>query len=226
MKTSKLTPGVIFDWDGVVVDSSGAHRRSWEILAEKRNLLLPENYFKLGFGKCNEEIIPRILRWSHVPEEIKEISDAKEEIFRKIISEEGIEPLPGVRRLLEDLKLRKIPCAVASSSCRKNIDLALEITDLRTYFSGIISEECALAHKPMPDVFLQASVKLERNPSEIVIFEDSLAGIEAGIAGGFKVVAVATTNPADLLRRTRAHCVVDSLTKVSVGLIDVLLRER
>ena len=151
---------------------------------------------------------------------------AKEEIFRKIISEEGIEPLPGVRRLLEDLKLRKIPCAVASSSCRKNIDLALEITDLRTYFSGIISEECALSRKPMPDVFLQASVKLERNPSEIVIFEDSLAGIEAGIAGGFKVVAVATTNPADLLRRTRAHCVVDSLTKVSVGLIDVLLRER
>ena len=226
MKKTPVTPGVIFDWDGIVVDSSEAYRRSWEILAEERNLLLPENYFKLGFGKCNEEIISRILRWSRDPEEIKEISDCKEEIFRKIISEEGIEPLPGVRRLLEDLKLRKIPCAIGSSTCRQNIDLALEITDLRTHFSGIISEECNLPRKPAPDVFLQAAVKLGKNPSDIVVFEDSLTGIEAGINGGFKVVAVATTNPADLLRRTRAHCVVNRLTEASVGLIDVLLRER
>lgn len=224
MKQKPLQPGVIFDWDGVIVDSSRAHRRSWEILAEERNLLLAENHFKLGFGKRNEEIIPHILRWSHDTDEIRELSERKEEIFRKIISEEGLDPLPGVRRLLEDLKQRKIPCAVGSSTSRPNIELALEIMDLQANFSGIITEECVSAGKPMPDVFLQAALALGREPREVVVFEDSLAGIEAGIAGGFKVVAVATTNPADLLRRTRAHYVAERLTDVSVGLIDALLR--
>lgn len=226
MRQKPLQPGVIFDWDGVIVDSSRAHLRSWEILAEERNLLLSENHFKLGFGKRNEEIIPRILRWSHDPDEIRELSERKEEIFRKIISEEGLDPLPGVRRLLEDLKQRKIPCAVGSSTCRPNIELALEIMDLQANFSGIITEECVSAGKPMPDVFLQAAHAIDRDPSEVVVFEDSLAGIEAGIAGGFKVIAVATTNPAELLRRTRAHYVVERLTEAGVGLIDALLRER
>lgn len=224
MKTQPLHPGVIFDWDGVVVDSSRAHRRSWEILSEERNLLLSEHHFKLCFGKRNEEIIPHILRWSHDPDEIRALSERKEEIFRKIIAEEGLDPLPGVRRLLEDLKQRKIPCAIGSSTCRTNIELALEIMDLRANFSGIITEECVSAEKPMPDVFLQAAHALERSPDEVVVFEDSLAGIEAGLSGGFKVIAVATTNPASLLRRTRAHYVVDRLTEVSVGLIEVLLR--
>lgn len=219
-----FAPGAVFDWDGVIVDSSAAHKRSWEILAAEKNLFLPENHFRLGFGRRNEEIIPHVLGWSGDPEEIRALSERKEEIFRKIIREDGLEPLPGARRLLEDLKQQNIPCAVGSSTERANIDLALEIMDLHSNFSGIISKECVAAGKPSPDVFLQAAQTLGLPPENIVVFEDSLAGIEAGIAGGFKVVAVATTNPADLLRRTRAHCVVNRLTEVSVGLISALLR--
>lgn len=216
-------PGVIFDWDGVIVNSSDAHKRSWEILAAERDLLLPENHFRLGFGKRNEEIIPHILGWSRDAEEIRALADRKEEIFRKIIAEEGVDPLPGVRRLTEDLKQRGIPCAIGSSTCRANISLALEMMDLHVNFAGIITEESVKAGKPSPDVFLQAARAIDLPPENIVVFEDSLAGIEAGIAGGFKVIAVATTNPADLLRRTRAHCVVERLTEVSVGLISALL---
>lgn len=217
-------PGVIFDWDGVLVDSSVAHERSWEILANERNFLLPDNHFKLGFGRCNDTIISRILRWSQNPDEIRELSDRKEEIFRKIIREDGIEPLPGVRRLIGDLKQAEIPWAIGSSTCRANIDLALDIMDLHAQFTGIISEECVSIGKPAPDVFLQAACALELPPENVVVFEDSLAGIDAGLAGGFKVVAVATTNPSELLNRTRAHCVVNRLTEVNVGLINALLR--
>lgn len=223
MKQQKQ-PGVIFDWDGIIVDSSVAHERSWEILASERNFLLPDNHFRLGFGRCNEDVIPRILRWTQDPDEIRELSDRKEEIFRKIIREEGIEPLPGVRRLIGDLKQAEIPWAIGSSTSRANIDLALEIMDLHAPFSGIISEECVSVGKPAPDVFLRAACVLDLPPENIVVFEDSLAGIEAGIAGGFKVVAVATTNPYDLLSRTHAHCVVNRLTEVNVGLIPALLR--
>ncbi len=219
----KIQPGVIFDWDGVLVNSSAAHERSWEILASENNLILPENHFRLGFGRRNEEIIPHILGWSRDAEEIRALSERKEEIFRKIIREEGIEPLPGVRRLLEDLKQQKIPCAIGSSTSRANIDLALDVMDLRNGFAGIVTEESVTAGKPAPDVFLQAARALELPPENVVVFEDSLAGVEAGLAGGFKVIAVATTNPADLLRRTKAHCVVNRLTEVNVGLISALL---
>lgn len=218
-----LQPGVIFDWDGVIVDSSDAHSRSWKILAEERALLLPGNAFRLGFGKRNEDIIPHILNWTDDPDEIREISDSKEEIFRKIIAEEGIDPLPGVRRLLGDLKQHNIPCAIGSSTCRANIDLALDIMNLRASFAGIISGESVTAGKPAPDVFLQAARTLDLPPQNIVVIEDALAGIEAGIAGGFKVIAVATTNPADLLRRSAAHYVVERLSEVNVGLINALL---
>lgn len=222
----KTQSGAIFDWDGVIVNSSAAHERSWEILAAERDLLLPENHFKLGFGKRNEEIIPRVYGWSRDADEIRELSERKEEIFRKIIREEGIEPLPGVRRLLEDLKQREIPCAIGSSTGRANIDLALDIMDLHVAFAGIITEESVKVGKPRPDVFLQAAHALDLPPENIVVFEDSLAGIEAGIAGGFKVIAVATTNPRELLERTQAHCVVNRLTEVSVGLISALLLKK
>ena len=57
---------VIFDWDGVVINSSSLHEKSWEILATELKLPLPENHFELGFGKRNEIIIPNILRWTKI----------------------------------------------------------------------------------------------------------------------------------------------------------------
>jgi len=221
----KKHAGVIFDWDGVVVDSSAAHARSWEILADERKLLLPENYLKRSYGRRNEEIIPLVLNWSDNPAEIRELSNRKEEIFRKIITEDGIEPNAGARRLLEDLKMRGIPCAIGSSSPRENIELALEIMDLRTAFAGIVTDENISDSENLPSVFLQAAATIERNPAETVVIEDSVSGIEAGLADGFKVVAVATTNPPELLRRTQAHYVAERLVEISVGLSEALVRK-
>lgn len=218
-------PGVIFDWDGIVIDSSSAHARSWEILADEQKLLLPENYLKRSYGRRNEEIIPLVLNWSDDPEEIRKLAARKEEIFRKIIAEDGIEPTPGARRLLEDLKMRGIPCAIASSSPRENIEFALDIMDLRTAFAGIVTEENVSNAEPITDVFLQAAATIEHTPEETVIIEDSVSGIESGLADCFKVVAVATTNPKELLQRTNAHYVAERLIEVSVGLIEALVRK-
>ena len=63
----------VFDWDGVVIDSSGAHERSWEALAQEERLPLPADHFKRGFGKRNELIIPDILGWSRDPAEVKRL---------------------------------------------------------------------------------------------------------------------------------------------------------
>ncbi|MEY3480301.1 MAG: hypothetical protein RIQ71_1076 [Verrucomicrobiota bacterium] len=189
---------VIFDWDGVVVDSSAHHERSWEILAAKRGLPLPADHFKRGFGKKNNVIIPD-LGWSDDPARTDVLADEKEEIYRSLVREKGIDPLPGVRELLSELRARGIPCAIASSTGRANLDLPLDLMGLREFFQVIVSGEEVVHGKPDPSVFLLAAERLGLAPAECVVIEDALVGIEAGKRAGMPVIAVATTNPVEAL---------------------------
>ena len=207
----------IFDWDGVIVDSSAAHERSWEILAAEEKLPLPEGHFKKGFGRKNEFIIPQILQWTEAEnaKEIARLANREEALYRDIVAASDLEPLPGVRELLAALNAEKIPCAVGSSTHRANIDLAMRLLGLESFFSGIVTSENVQRGKPAPDVFLQAAASVGCAPGAGVVFEDAFAGIEAGVTGGFKVIAVATTNPAEALRETAASRVVHRLTEVT-----------
>lgn len=217
----------IFDWDGVIVDSSSAHERSWEILAAEENLSLPEGHFKKGFGRKNEFIIPQILQWAKAEDakEITRLANRKEQLYRDIVAASDLEPLPGVRELLTALNAEGIPCAVGSSTHRANIDLAMQLLGLGSFFSGIVTSENVQRGKPAPDVFLQAAASVGCAPGSGVVFEDAFAGIEAGVAGGFKVIAVATTNPAEALRQTAASRVVHRLTEVTPQALRDLLSD-
>jgi beta-phosphoglucomutase-like phosphatase (HAD superfamily) len=110
------TIGAIFDWDGVVIDSSAQHERSWELLAAEIGKALPPGHFKRGFGKKNQLIIPEILAWSDDPEEIERLGDRKEELYRELVGQGGMTVLPGARELLAMLKSSGIPRAVGSST--------------------------------------------------------------------------------------------------------------
>ena len=88
---------VIFDWDGVVIDSSSLHERSWEVLASEIGKTLPADHFKRGFGKRNAVIIPEILGWSEDSAKIDRWGKRKEELYRIMGREEGIPILDGIR---------------------------------------------------------------------------------------------------------------------------------
>ena len=212
----------IFDWDGVIVDSSAAHERSWEILAAEESLPLPEGHFKKGFGRKNEHIIPHILAWSAEPAEIARLANRKEALYRDIVAATALEPLPGVRELLADLRRAGIPCAVGSSTHRANIDLAMRLLGLGEFFSGIVTSEDVTRGKPAPDVFLKAAASVGCAPGRGVVFEDALAGVEAGLAGGFPVIAVATTNTRETLQTASPTRIVHRLTEVDAALVTAL----
>ncbi|MDR2512254.1 MAG: HAD family phosphatase [Puniceicoccales bacterium] len=217
----------IFDWDGVIVDSSTAHERSWERLANDEKLPLPDGHFKKGFGRKNEYIIPYILGWATPTDtaRIAHLGARKEALYREIIAEDGLAPLPGVSELLESLNRERIPCAVGSSTHRANIDLSIRVLGFQSLFAGIVSSEDVTNGKPAPDVFLKAAASVGCTPGHGVVFEDALVGIEAGLAGGFKVIAVATTNPENLLATAGAHRVVHRLTAVSPTTVRELMTE-
>jgi beta-phosphoglucomutase family hydrolase len=184
----------IFDWDGVIIDSSRQHEESWNRLAREINKPLPKGHFKAGFGRKNEFIIPNILHWANDPAEVRVLSLRKEELYRQIIREEGLDPLPGVRTWLGRLAAAGVQCAIGSSTHRENIEVSLDVLGLRDFFRAIVSSEDVTNGKPDPEVFLKAAEKLGADPARSVVFEDAFVGIEAAHRAGMRVIAVATTN--------------------------------
>lgn len=196
-ETSEL--GVLFDWDGVIIDSSRQHEESWERLALEERKTLPSDHFTVGFGKKNEWIIPNLLRWTQDGSEVRRLSLRKEALYREVVLERGLEALPGVHVFLERLKAAGVPNCIGSSTHRENILAILGVLKFEGLFGGMVTSEDVTLGKPHPDVFLKAAAKTGVAPNRCVVFEDALAGIEAGKAGGMKVVGVATTHPAEAL---------------------------
>ena len=212
--------GALFDWDGVIIDSSRFHEESWEQLARQENKTLPPGYFQNTLGKKNETIIPDILTWTHEEQEIKRIAARKEEIYRRLIIDRGIAPLPGVQPFLTLLREHHIPCGIGSSTPRLNILTALDQLGLGTHFDVIIAAEDVSKGKPDPQVFLLAAQTLQEAPQQCVVFEDAVAGIQAAKAGSMKAVAVTTSNPAPRLRE--ADMVVNRLDELSIAHLEEL----
>jgi HAD superfamily hydrolase (TIGR01509 family) len=212
--------GVLFDWDGVVIDSSPEHERSWELLAGERGLRLPEGHFKAGFGKKNEVIIPS-LRWAEDPVLVRELADRKEELYRGLVAERGVNILPGARELLEALKEEGIPRSVASSTPRRNLEALFAATGLDTLFDAVVCGDDVSHGKPDPEVFLKAAAALGLDRNNAVVIEDAFAGIEAARRGGMKVVGVATTHPVEALKD--CDLAVTSLLEVTPLILGKLL---
>jgi len=212
-----MTWGAIFDWDGVVIDSSRHHEESWNRLAAEAGLPLPEGHFKRGFGMKNEVIIPTILNWTSDPARIIEFSLRKEALYREVIADWGIELLPGVAKLLDNLDARGVPRVIGSSTHKLNILTSLEIMGIQDRFDAMVTSEDVSHGKPDPEVFLKAAEKIEIPPQNCVVFEDALVGIEAAHRGGMKAVGVATTNPIELLQH--ADLAVQRLTGLDLEIV-------
>jgi len=191
------TWAAIFDWDGVIIDSSRQHELSWERLAQHEKLPLPAGHFQRSFGMKNERIIPQLLHWTTDPAEINRLSWQKEEFYRQIVRESGIRALPGVREFLERLDAAGIPRIIGSSTPRENIELVVELIGLRRYFNPIVAAADVTHGKPDPEVFLLCAQRLGFPAHRCVVFEDAHVGIEAAHAARMKVIGVATTHPAE-----------------------------
>jgi beta-phosphoglucomutase family hydrolase len=216
--------GAIFDWDGVIIDSGELHAQSWRQLAAELGKSIAEDSFIRGFGMKSERIIEEIHGWAKAPAEVARLKNRKEALYREIVARSEIAPLPGVVEWLRRLHEAGVPCAVASSTQRLNIDAVLDRIGLREAFGEIISAEDVVHGKPNPEVFLKAAERLGVAAKRAVVFEDAYVGIEAGHAAGMKVVAVATTHPAAQL--SAADLVIRRLDELTVDQIAGVLSIR
>jgi beta-phosphoglucomutase family hydrolase len=208
--------GVLFDWDGVIVDSSGAHERSWELLAAAEGRVLPEGHFARGFGMKNERIIPEILGWSTDPEEVARLGDEKERLYRQVLRDRGITALPGVGTFLDRLDADGVPYGVGSSTSRENIDTVLSLLGWTERFRHIVSARDVSRGKPDPEVFLKGAALLGVPAERCVVFEDAFVGLVAARAARMRCIGVATTHSTEKLRLL-SDGVVHTLDEMTVA---------
>ncbi len=224
--TDLSSPGVVFDLDGVIIDSHDQHEASWFKLAEELGKPLTKAQFKESFGMRNETCIPHVFQWTAEDDHdgIRAIGDRKEELYRELLATSGIAPLRGVVALLENLAENGIPISLGSSTSRKNIEVCFRSTGVDRFFGDkFTGAEDVSRGKPHPDVFLKAASKIERSPEQCIVIEDAHVGVEAGIAAGMKVIAVTTTHPAESFAKSGAALIVNSLEEVSAETIRNLL---
>jgi len=223
MTSVDIGMGVIFDLDGVLVDTGWAHRQSWYDLAEKEGFYMSDEFFYRTFGMRNYQIIPMLLEREVPPQEIERLSEWKEQRYRELIADKLALP-KGVKTLLDELKSKGFLLAVGSSAPRANLGLILERLHLHDYFDAYIIGEDVSKGKPAPETFLKAAEKLSLPPSRCVVVEDAAQGVEAGKAAGMPVVAVTTTrNRPDLIE---ADIIVDSLAELQAEDFIKLLTNR
>ena len=189
--------GVIFDMDGVLVDSAESHFESWKRLAEEQGppRRVTKEQFGRTFGRQNRDIIP-ILFGDGSEERVKALADRKEEIYRELIRERP--PIvDGGTELVHALYDAGVRIAVGSSAPRENIDLILSAMGVVDCISAVVSGDDHERGKPDPQVFEVAAQRLGLDPSRCVVVEDAPVGIAAAIAAGARAVAVLLYHPAD-----------------------------
>ena len=216
--------GVIFDWDGVVINSANLHEKSWEILAEEIGFTLPPNHFSQGFGKRNETIIGKMFGWSEDHEEILRLGNRKEEIYRELGTKKGISLVPGSREFINMLDENSIPMAIGTSTERKNIDLAIEQNQMHDLFTGAVCSEDVTKGKPDPEVFLKAADLIGKPYQNCVVLEDSIHGIEAALAANMTPVGITTTNREIDLLESGAQLVVERLDEITLSILKDLIK--
>jgi beta-phosphoglucomutase family hydrolase len=212
--------GVIFDMDGVLVDSAEAHFAAWRRLGEEVGTPHERSFFNRTFGMHNREIIPQWLGPAVPRDDVERLSERKEALYRDVAAT-TLEPLDGVIELVEALAQEGFLLAVGSSGPPPNVELALEVLGARDLFRALSTAADVSEGKPHPEVFLRAAEKLGLPPSRCVVVEDAPQGVEAGLRAGCKVIAVASTRPRAEL--SAAHIVVDGLRELSPARIRSLL---
>jgi beta-phosphoglucomutase family hydrolase len=215
------TWGVIFDMDGVLVDSSQTHYQAWSQLGALHGRPFSQDLFERTFGMHNTQIMPLWLGAETSEEKLQLLADEKEELYRAL-ARESIAPLDGVTELVHGLVAAGARLAVGSSGPYANVSLILEILGLRDCFHALSTGDDVSHGKPHPEVFLKAAERLQLSPNRCVVIEDAPQGIEAARAAGMAVIAVTSSRPADLLP---ADIVVDSLARLTIAQIEGLLQD-
>lgn len=211
--------GVLFDLDGVLIRSEELALQAWnEFLAESGRSLSQEQYTNMIGEADTAGFILTYFKIDMTNAEVKQ--DHRKRVMRLL--ETDLEPMPGAFEILDDLKARGFPLAVASNSLQAYVEKALAVSNLRPYFKAVVARDRVPNPKPAPDVYQHAAQQIGLASADCLAVEDSPIGMQAALAAKTRCVVV----PHESLRErdfSGAYARYDSLHDVQ-GDLGSLLR--
>jgi beta-phosphoglucomutase len=190
-----MIQAVIFDLDGVIVDTAHYHYLAWKRLADELGVHFTEKENEQLKGVSRMRSLEIILELGnlHLSQAEKEkLATKKNAWFVEYINAmKPDEIFPGVKELIREIQLNGIKVALASSS--KNADTVLNLLNIKNYFNAIVDGTMITHTKPDPEIFLLAAKKLNMPVSSCLVFEDADAGVEAALAAGMKCIGVGSS---------------------------------
>lgn len=205
--------GVVFDFDGVIVDSHPVHIRAWKKFLETvgRTASEEELQFVLDGRKRND--ILRHFLGELEPERMTEYGRRKEQLFREEAAD--VQSVGGLPSFLEDLEAAHVSLGIASSGSRSRVEFLLDRLDLKKHFRAVVTGDEVEQGKPDPAVFLKAAQALQLDPAELVAFEDALSGVKAARSAGMICVGIALPERTSMLFDAGADYVVPDFWSLS-----------
>ncbi|GAB3699075.1 HAD family hydrolase [Spirosoma flavus] len=214
----------LFDMDGVLVANTNFHINAWLQFAHKHDRPLTlEQYVENINGRVSADSMAYVFQRPISPGELIVLTEEKEAIYRELYRPH-LQPAPGLIDFLNALKAQHVKLAVGTSAPESNVHFTLDGLSLRPYFDAIVDASMIHHGKPNPEIYLTAAERVNVSPDRCVVFEDALAGIEAGLRAGMVVIALATTHTRDELADTGATLIVDDFTQLTVDSVQKLLR--
>lgn len=190
---------VVFDMDGVIVDTNPHHEKAFLAFFRQYNLSIDDTDFaKHMYGKHNSYIMSHFFGRNIQGEELQVLEDEKEAMFREIYRE-IVDPISGFIPFLKRLKEAGLRTGVATSAPRANLELITTSLNLTSSMESMLASEDVKKHKPDPEIYLKSAYHLGVPTEQCLVFEDSFSGITAARAAGAKVVGVLTSHQPDEL---------------------------
>ncbi|MBM4035246.1 MAG: HAD family phosphatase [Planctomycetes bacterium] len=199
--------GVVFDLDGVLVDSEGLHVEAWRRLFAERGVELTDEEYAQGVGMSDADWLAWLFARRGTAGDVAWWREAKRQLFQALLAAD-VRPFPGVVGLVRTLRPR-FRLGVASNSWRRNIETVLDALGIRGCFDAWVGADDVTRCKPHPDVYELAAARLALPSTACVVIEDSPLGIQAARAAGMRCIGITNSMPAE--RLAQADLVVSSL---------------
>ena len=213
----------IFDLDGVIVDTAKFHYQAWRKLANSFGFDITEDQNEQLKGISRVRSLEIILEWGNVKlsqdEFMEQMALKNDNYLSYIASMTKKDLLPGVSNVIDYLSKKNIPFALGSAS--KNARIILEKTGLIQKFNAVVDGNDVSKAKPNPEVFLIAASKLKVEPENCVVFEDSVAGIQAANIAGMTSVGIGEKNVLN-----EANFIFSDFTQIKIDFINQLIANR
>jgi HAD superfamily hydrolase (TIGR01509 family) len=216
-----MIEGVIFDMDGVLIDSHPVHRLAWrKFLATLGKNVSEDQLDFILEGRRRDEIL-RFFLGEISEHAIAEYGRRKEDFFQQNFQD--VKLVPGISAFLEELQHAGMKIGIATSASSYRTLLTLELLCLRTTFAAVVTADEVTEGKPNPEVYRLAAQRMSLRPEQLLVMEDAPSGVQAARSAGIRCIGITNDGRADALRRAGADCVIQDFVGLSIEKLMTLI---